>query len=386
MPSFLEKLQAIPGQLGEAAGRLAFEHKDSSLLNITGIKVDWFAMVAILLLICGAALVTMWYIIDRFQAGNSIDNDSQDSDRISSDDSVPEIQSMSSAQVDLRTISYEDAQRLNSDFFQRPIAKELRDAMDFPTNLDDLLRRFALRISGKTHADSISIFLRDDSNRFIPWIHLSGSIFVSGKSVAEFTAGNIGESALEKLQSNSVVLDEDAHQVAFPLQSPTELAGYLLMKNESSSLFNRDAIQAIFHETQQFAVILYHQIRHLHNRPMMNDGIQLREDLGLLCAQGTASFALSAIEARPGIQADRFGDKVYHDNGLVFLLGPIKTEATLDQEFRQLVKERHTVVAGIATCLGGEQPERVLRRAYAALEDAKRAGPNHYRILSPRAA
>ncbi|MBL8021476.1 MAG: hypothetical protein JNM27_17525 [Leptospirales bacterium] len=396
MPSFFEKIRAVPGQLGEAVGRLAFEYRDSPILNITGIKVDWFAMLAILLLICGAALVVMWYVIDRFQAkgDESIVADREFENAFHSNagdtgsESIPEIKAMPSGQaaLDLRSISYEDAQRLNPGFFNRPVSAELREAMDFPANLEDLLKRFAQRISGKTHADSISIFLRDDMNRYNPRIHLSGSIFVSGRSVAEFTAGNIGESALEKLQSNRVVLDEDAHQVAFPLQSPTELAGYLLIKNESSSLFNREALHAIFNETQQFAVILYHHIRHLHNRPLMNDGIQLREDLGLLCAQGTAAFALSAIEIAPSIQAERFGDRVYHDNGLVFLLGPIKTEATLDQEFRQLVKERHTVIAGIATCSGGEQPERVLRRAYAALEDARRAGPNHYRILTARAA
>ncbi|MCE9597445.1 MAG: hypothetical protein K8S54_05705 [Spirochaetia bacterium] len=392
MPSIFQKIQAIAGQLGEIMGRLAFDWKDSSVLNITGVKVDWFAAGAILLLICGAALVVMWYVIDRFQSRGDEEEVSHSDDLQHSwsthSDQIPEIQSMPSAgpAPDLRTISFEDAQRLNPGFFNQPVSPELRDAMDFPASLDDLLRRFALRVSGKTHADSISIFLRDDLNRYNPCIHLSGSIFVSGKSVAEFTAGNVGESALEKLGANRVVLDEDAHQVAFPLQSPTELAGYLLIKNESSSLFNRDAIERIFDETRQFSVILYHQIRHLHNRPLMNDGIQLREDLGLLCAQGTASFALSAIDVAPAVQPGRFQDKVYHDNGLMFLLGPIKTESTLDQEFRELVREKHTVIAGIATCAGGEQAERVLRRAYAALEDARRAGPNHYRILTSRAA
>ena len=96
-----------------------------------------------------------------------------------------------------------------------------------------------------------------------------------------------------------------------------------------------------------------------------------------------SSFALIALDAPlpPGAHLD-FPHRVYTRDGQVYLLGPVESDPVLDEHFRRIMRTTGRFNAGIAVSRGLETPERVIRRAHAALENARSAGLNHYRILN----
>lgn len=296
---------------------------------------------------------------------------------------IPEVTAMPAPpanEMNLRIVSYEDARRLNPDFFRRSLSRSFQDFLSFSQNSIDSAHRFLAFTAQRMPADCFTLFLRNESLLLEPVLQMRGG-FISGNAVeGPLVSGD----DLAALESGRVVVSGDSSQAMVPIDAPTELAGILHLSGPAG-LCEGAKLGLVYETARQFSLLFYERVR--HERVTVRHGqasaLRFEEDLSLLCTQ-QASFALIALDAPlpPGAALD-LPHRAYLKDGLVYLLGPVESDPILDDHFRRVMRNSGRFNAGIAVCLGQtESPGRVLRRAQAALANAKSAGPNHYRILN----
>lgn len=281
--------------------------------------------------------------------------------------------------MNLRIVSYEDARRLKPEFFRRSISQSFQEFLSFSHNSIDAAHRFLTFTALRMSADTLTLFLRNESLLLEPVLQMRGG-FISGNAVEGPLVSNDDLAALE---SGRVVVSGDSSQAMIPIDAPTELAGILHVSGPAG-LCEGAKLGVAYETARQFSLLFYERVR--HERVTMRHGqataFRFEEDLALLCSQQT-SFSLMVLDAPipPGAVID-LPYRVYGKDGLVYLLGPVESDLLLDDHFRSIMRTSGKFNAGIAVCRGKESPQRVLSRAHAALVNARSAGPNHYRILN----
>ncbi len=350
---------------GYLAGQWSFRGRGWSSA-LPSIQVNWAAAAGLVMLLVGGALLILWLIVRSFRAPEEVAVEA-----VADVAEMPEL-------PDLKTISRADAMRIRPDFFARRVSESLSGDLAFAPSVDDLLRRFLLKASFHCEG-TLTLFLRDEDGRFLPRARGVGKVLVSGDLLRAVPAGHVGISGASTLASGKPVMSPDGRQAALPIESPTELTGYLLLESDVPETTER-AISPLYDLCSQISVILYERIqRDLADADTGTSGrLRMEADLAKLCRAG-GPFSFCIVEfagAAPAID----GPSVYRDGSRIFILGPVQQEAALDAQFARIARVS-PVCVGIAVTSGGEDPVRVFQRALRALDSAKSAGPNHYRIL-----
>jgi hypothetical protein len=367
--------------LGEKAGEIGFRYGFTpddlpswqfKLPMGAAIRIDWLS-VLVFAGLAALAVVTLVVVLIAF---------SKQKTRASAIPEVTAIPARPASDLDLRIVSHEDARRLHPEFFRRSVSRSFADFLSFSHNAIDSAHRFLRFTAQKFPADSFTLFLRNESLLLEPVLQMRGG-FISGNAVE---GPLLSQDDLAALESGRVVVSGDSAQALIPIDAPTELAGILHVSGHPG-LCEGAKLGLVYEIARQFSLLFYERVRHerVTLRQGLGSPIRFEEDLSLLCRQ-QASFSLIVLDAPlpPGSTLD-LPHRMYSKDGLVYLLGPVESDPILDDRFRSILRTSGRFNAGIAVSRGLETPDRVLRRAHAALANARSAGPNHYRILNTAA-
>ncbi len=364
----LSPLAAIQA-LAERVGAVSFAIQTS--WGPFFVNLDRIVIISIFLILAGAALLILWAVMRSYAPAPETE---------------PEIESIATAEPveapaeipELQTISRQDALRIRPEFFMRKVSDELSRHLSFASSIDELLRAFL------SHASSVcdgvlTVFLRNEQGDMVPRLRSQGKIVLGGDFSRVLSETNVGHTGFEILESGKPVMSEDGRQAAFSIDSPTEIAGFLLLESEHAS--DLKVLSRLHDMCYQFSLFMYEKIHQIENQAHSGTSgrLQLESALRVL-SQASAAFSLTICEFSEG-KPDISGDLIFCEGNRLYVLGGVESERTLDARFASWIHRCGPASIGIAVSTGHEEPARIFDRALRALENAKAAGLNHYRIL-----